>query len=80
MHLKSLGSGQSGQVVGGPHKSSYDSRFGGNDPKTAIVFESPPLLCGLSLSAKNLFLLIDKSRLFCGHHKKQQRNKYRLWV
>lgn len=51
LHLQSLGSGQSGHVVGGPHKSSYDSRFGGNDPKIAMAFESPTLVCGLVLSA-----------------------------
>lgn len=55
MHLNSLGSGQSGHVVGGPHKSSYDSRFGGNDPKMATAFESPCLFGGLILSAWKCF-------------------------
>lgn len=68
MHLNSFGSGQSGHVVGGPHKSSYDSRFGGNEPKMATAFESPPLLGGLVLSASKCLekiKMFDKKEMRC---------------
>lgn len=44
---------QSVHCTGGPHMSSYDSRFGGTVPKIATAFVSTPLLGGFILSVSN---------------------------